>query len=143
MQTLGELSETRSCHCLAARRHARAVTRLYEDALRPAGLRATQFSVLAALAQMGSSTVAPLAELLGVERTTLSRSADLLVSRGLLETVGTDDRRQRRLRLTPAGHELLGHALPIWRAVQQSLNRSVDNQTPSAQARHMREEHTV
>ncbi|HET8984262.1 MAG TPA: hypothetical protein VFN03_00760, partial [Trueperaceae bacterium] len=59
------LAATRDCHCLAARRRARAITRQYEDALRPVGLRATQFTVLAALAQMGSKTIGPLADFLG------------------------------------------------------------------------------
>lgn len=116
------LAETQSCHCLAARRHARAVTRRYEEGLRPVGLRATQFSVLAALAQMGSSTLTPLADLLGVERTTLTRSAQLLTERGLLEESQTEDRRQRGMRLTRAGYELLERAMPLWRDVQASFD---------------------
>ena len=120
-QSIPGLEETQRCLCLAARRHARAVTRRFEDELRTVGLRATQFSVLAALAQMGESTVTPLADLLGVERTTLTRSVDLLLDRGLLEELATADRRQRALRLTQAGHTLLARAVPVWRRVQASL----------------------
>lgn len=120
-QSIPGLAETQRCLCLAARRHARAVTRRFEDELRTVGLRATQFSVLAALAQLGESTVTPLADLLGVERTTLTRSVRLLRERGLLEELATEDRRQRALRLTSAGHTLLARAVPVWRGVQVSL----------------------
>ncbi|HZJ08199.1 MAG TPA: MarR family transcriptional regulator [Trueperaceae bacterium] len=121
MMNLEGLTETRDCYCLAARREARAITRLYDEALRPVGLKSTQFSVLAALAQMKTSTLTPLADLLGVERTTLTRSTRLLEERGLLETVDTDDARERRLRLTPAGIAELEGALPLWRVVQRRL----------------------
>lgn len=121
------LAETQDCHCLAARKRAREVTRAYEDALRPVGLRATQFSVLAALAQLGSSPLTPLADLLGVERTTLTRSADLLVKRGLLREVQGDDRRLRRLRVTAEGASLLECALPLWRAVQRRIDEGEDD----------------
>lgn len=120
--TIPGLADTQGCHCLAARRRARAVTRLYEDALRPAGLRATQFSVLAALAQLGSSPLTPLAELLGVELSTLTRSVDLLSRRGFLAEAETADRRQRSVRVTDEGAALLEQALPLWRGVQESLD---------------------
>lgn len=120
-QSIPGLAETQRCLCLAARRHARAVTRRFEDELRSVGLRATQFSVLAALAQLRQSTVTPLADLLGVERTTLTRSVSLLLERGLLEEFATEDKRQRAVRLTPAGHALLARAVPVWRRVQESL----------------------
>jgi len=119
------LAETRDCLCLAARREARTITRLYEEALRPVGLKATQFSVLAALAQMGTSTVTPLADFLGVERTTLTRSTRLLEERGLLTSVATEDQRERGLKVTPSGMELLAAALPLWRRVQVELTAGV------------------
>ncbi|WP_197075806.1 MarR family winged helix-turn-helix transcriptional regulator [Halostagnicola sp. A56] len=71
-----DLSATRSCHCLDARRRARAITRRYDERLRPHGLQSTQFSVLAALALTGPTPLGELADLLGLERTTLTRSAN-------------------------------------------------------------------
>src|SRR4029077_11096680 len=73
-----DLSLCTQCHCLAARRRARAITRHFEAELRPHGLRATQFSILAALALAGTLPMGELAELLGLERTTLTRAATLL-----------------------------------------------------------------
>jgi len=73
-----DLSLCTQCHCLAARRRARAVTRHFEAALRRHGLRATQFSILAALALGGAMKMGALARRLGLERTTLTRSAALL-----------------------------------------------------------------
>jgi len=80
-----DLSATEGCHCLAARRYARAITRLYEQRLRPHGLRATQLSILAALALKGPTPIGELADFLVLERTTLSRSAALLQRRGWVE----------------------------------------------------------
>ena len=119
-----DISDTRGCHCLAARRRARAITRLYEEQLRPFGLKATQFSVLAALAQVKSNTVGALAEFLGVERTTLTRSTQLLEGHGWISSAKTDDGRERLLRLTPSGRERLQLALPAWGQVQRRLNET-------------------
>jgi DNA-binding MarR family transcriptional regulator len=79
---------------------------------------------LTALAQVGSKTIGPLADFLGVERTTLTPSTQLLEQRGLVASLGTADARQRALRVTPAGHELLVRALPLWQAVQSRLDTS-------------------
>src|SRR5260221_5972440 len=70
------------CHCLAARRNAREITRLFDERLRPHGLRTTQFSVLALLALGGGASVNRVADALGVERTTLTRSTTILERRG-------------------------------------------------------------
>ena len=125
MYTTNDLSETRNCHCLAARRVARELTRLYEEKLRPHGLRATQFSVLAALSQKGPSTVGDLAGLLGLERTTLSRSATLLERNGWVSSNQSDlDARERVLNLTPAGLVKLEQAFPDWKDVQEMVEQS-------------------
>ena len=113
-----DLAATRNCYCLAARRNARAVTRLYEKKLRPHGLRATQFSLLAGLALKGPTPMSELAELLGLERTTLTRSAALLERSGWVATVRSEDARERPLRLTRAGRRKLENAFPAWKAAQ-------------------------
>ena len=113
-----DLAATRNCYCLAARRNARAVTRLYEKKLRPHGLRATQFSLLAGLALKGPTPMSELAELLGLERTTLTRSAALLEQSGWVATVRSEDARERPLRLTRAGRRKLENAFPAWKAAQ-------------------------
>jgi DNA-binding MarR family transcriptional regulator len=108
------------CHCLAARRAARAITRTFDDRLRKHGLRATQFSVLAMLALSGPAPVSELAESLGMERTTLTRSATLLEKRGWITSDRASDRRQRPLKLTAAGRRKLQSAFPAWKAAQDA-----------------------
>jgi DNA-binding MarR family transcriptional regulator len=99
----------------------RAVTRLYDDALRPVGLRTTQFSILARLDDEGPSPLTRLARRLLVDRTTLGRELDGLVSRGLVEIVAGPDRRTRIASLTEAGRARLGECYPLWRAVQRDV----------------------
>lgn len=119
--SLEGIEETRKCYCLAARKRARKLTRRYEAALRPYGLRATQFSVLAALAQTGPVPVSKLAGILGLERTTLTRIAGVLERDGLLSIVRGDDGRVRVLGIGTKGKRALAAALPAWKRVQDEL----------------------
>ncbi len=113
---------TRSCPCLAARRRARAITRHFDAHLRQHGLRSTQFSVLAALAQRGPTSRVRLADGLGLERTTLTRSAATLERQGWIETLEADDGRERPLALTEAGRRALHAALPAWKEALDRLD---------------------
>lgn len=116
-----DLSVCRDCHCLAARRNAREITRLFEEELRPHGLRATQFSVLAALALRGPTPVGELAEALGVERTTLTRSAAVLERNGWVGRARAEDARERPLRLSRAGRRKVEEAFPAWKKAQEAV----------------------
>jgi DNA-binding MarR family transcriptional regulator len=118
-----ELQATRACHCLAARKRARAVTRLYDEKLRPHGLRATQYSILAALALKGTTPVGELADLLGLERTSLTRSAQVVERNGWITSAESDDARQRPLRITDGGLEKLLAAFPDWKEAQDLVDR--------------------
>src|SRR5215831_2239417 len=113
-----------SCHCLAARRKARELTRMYEAKLRPHGLKATQFSILVALAAAGPKPIGRLASALGLERTTLTRGAALLMRDGLLAEAAAEDSRERQLKLTGRGRRKLESAYPAWRAVQEKVEKS-------------------
>ena len=113
------LRATRDCACLAARRHARLLTRRFDEHLRPHGLRSTQFSVLAALQQTGDVALGELAERLGLERTTLTRSVGILEDRGWVTTIPDADARKRRLTIAPAGRDRLMRALPAWQRAQE------------------------
>ena len=110
---------TKACRCLAARRMARELTRLYDAKLRPHGLRATQFSILAALALKGATPISRLAEVLGLERTTLTRSATLLARKGWVSSPPSTDARERRLQLTEEGRAKLTEAFPAWKEAQE------------------------
>ena len=107
--------------CLNAqlRRSVRAVGRAYDAALKPAGLRSTQFTLLAVFAYHRDLTVTRLADTMGMDRTTLTRNLQPLLKKGWLEIRGDDDARVRVVRMTPAGARKLQEATPLWEAVQQ------------------------
>jgi DNA-binding MarR family transcriptional regulator len=107
------------CTCLAVRQAARHVTQFYDQHLTPAGLRITQFSILAKLRRLGPMTINALADELVMDRTTLGRNILPLVREGLLSIAsGRTDRRSRELRLTKAGIERLGAARRGWSQAQ-------------------------
>ena len=118
-----DLAATRNCWCLAARRTARTITRMYEEKLRPNGLRATQFSILASLSLKGPTPISELAEVLGLERTTLTRSAALLKRNGWVRSLRGGDGREHPLEVTAEGRSKLEAALPAWKAAQEVANR--------------------
>lgn len=118
-----DLSECGGCACFALRRAARGLTRLYDRQLRPSGLRATQFTLLAVLKNVGPQPLQALAELLGLERTTLTRNLQPLLSRELITAQVGDDRRVRRLSVTPAGVQAAVAALPLWRKAQRQVEK--------------------
>ncbi|HEU0277277.1 MAG TPA: MarR family winged helix-turn-helix transcriptional regulator [Rhodanobacteraceae bacterium] len=127
------LFETTRCLCLAARRAARAITREFDQALRPCGLRATQFTLLAALRLAGPQAIGALAELLSSDRTTLTRNLAVLERRGWVTFKDdSDDARIRIATVTTRGAHALTAALPAWRATQQRLTAEIGTQTAAS-----------
>jgi DNA-binding MarR family transcriptional regulator len=120
-----DLRECMKCHCLEARKKAREITRLYDQHLRRYGLRSTQFSVLVALASGYGIPVGKLANALGMERTTLTRSTAVLQRRGLIRSDETNDGRVRTLHITPSGRTKLESAFPGWKEAQQAAQRNM------------------
>lgn len=120
-----DVSETAACLCLASRKVARAITRAFEQALRPHGIRATQFSVLAILAGKGRQSLGALAASLGVERTTLTRNLAVLERQGLVRIRPGEDARARIVSITDAGRRTIAAALPAWRQAQSALTASI------------------
>jgi DNA-binding MarR family transcriptional regulator len=109
----------RACACANLRKAARAVTQLFDEALAPSGLRATQFTLLVTSCLMGQSTINELAERMAMDRTTLSRNLKVLVRSGLLEVRPGEDGRTRLVRITQAGEHALEEAYPLWQQAQQ------------------------
>jgi DNA-binding MarR family transcriptional regulator len=110
-----------ACVCATARMAARSLTRVYDRALEPAGIRTTQFSILARLLEDGPLPVTRLAARLAMDRTTLARDLRPLLRRGLVTvSVGTD-RRVRIAELTQEGHRLVDDVRPLWRSVQRDV----------------------
>jgi len=118
------------CYCGTLRQAARAVTVLYEDLLADSGLHATQFTALQFVDLAPNLTTTQLAEALGVDQTTASRTLALLKKAGLANDTAGDDRRQRRWALTPQGQVLLKKLKPRWEAAQEAF----ENRLGRAQA---------
>jgi DNA-binding MarR family transcriptional regulator len=117
---------TTRCLCLAARRAARTITREFDQALRPHGLRATQFTLLAALHLAGTKAIGELAEMLSADRTTLTRNLAVAEQRGWVSLrIDPADARSRLAAITPKGSRTLMAAMPIWNATQQRLLQDI------------------
>ena len=117
-----------SCACHKVRMAARAVTRAYDDALRPVGLRATQLTVLVAVGKDISISITALAKLMEMDRTTLTRNLRPLEKQGLIAVGPEGWRRSRMLEVTKKGQSRLREALPYWERVQATLRRKLGDQ---------------
>ncbi len=113
------------CLCASFRRSARALTQHYDAALRPLGLRATQFTVLQALSLAGEVSQGALGHVLAMDSTTLTRTLEIMVRRGWIAKRLGSDRRERRLVLTKAGETQFTRVLPAWEKVQAKLRRQL------------------
>jgi DNA-binding MarR family transcriptional regulator len=112
------------CNCNAMRKASRQITRLYDAHLEPVGLKITQFTVLAALAEAGSATVNALAERLDVERTAMGKMVGFLEKDGLVSIKPSlQDARFRVIELTPEGNILHEKASPLWVAAQEEFSK--------------------
>lgn len=125
MTTPKKMIET--CACNKVRTAARLVTRSYDDALRPTGLRATQVSVLAAIAAQNSGnnsmSITELAQIMSMDRSTLKRNVTPLEDLGLLNVGAEGWRRSRSLSLTEKGRAALSAAVPLWEGAQKRLKK--------------------
>ncbi|MGH1574598.1 MarR family winged helix-turn-helix transcriptional regulator [Methylobacterium sp. P31] len=122
-----ESTPNEPCTCSALRRATRAVTLAYDAALRPAGLRVTQFAILRLLERLGPIPVTRLAAEAALERTTMGRNLDPLERRGLVRiAAGESDARERVVSLTASGRGAVAAAMPYWRDAQARINARVD-----------------
>lgn len=122
-----------TCLCLHAQRAARALARRFDEALRAFGITNGQFSLLMALNRPEPPTIGAVASLLAMDRTTLTANLKPLQRRELLTvSVDPEDRRGRRLALTPVGMALLARALPAWVETHARIEESLIDIEPNA-----------
>ena len=105
------------------RQATRVISQLYDAALKPCGIKATQFTLLAVLDNRGDMPLTRLAEILVMDRTTLSRNLQPLAKKGWLAIGREKDERVRLISLTAAGQAVVGEATPLWREAQMSIVR--------------------
>ncbi|HWW65247.1 MAG TPA: MarR family winged helix-turn-helix transcriptional regulator [Sphingomonadaceae bacterium] len=115
-----------SCLCLHTQRAARALARRFDEALRPLGLTSGQFSLLMALNRPKPPAMGPVAEVLAIDRTTLTAALKPLQRKGFVAIEADPaDRRSRLLMLTGAGREALAAAVPVWRALHAAIEAAL------------------
>ena len=115
-----------SCLCLHVRRAARTIARRFDDAFRPLDLTSGQYSLLMSLNRPSPPHMKDVADLLAMDRTTLTANLKPLERRGLVEiTPDPKDKRGRLLSLTRDGMALLARAFPIWKETQNQLESLV------------------
>jgi DNA-binding MarR family transcriptional regulator len=120
-------SPNEPCTCAALRRATRAVTAAYDAALRPSGLRVTQFGILRLLDRLGPIPVTRLAAEAALERTTMGRNLDPLQRRGLVRIeAGESDARERVVSLTDPGRAAITAAMPYWHDAQARINARIE-----------------
>jgi DNA-binding MarR family transcriptional regulator len=113
------------CYCTHARRAAGQLTAFYDEALAPAGLRVTQFSLMRAVMRLEQPTISGLAQATGLDRSTLGRNLRVLQRQGLLRLGSGTDERTRVVSLSEAGEAVIDAAMPHWRRAQERIEAVV------------------
>lgn len=113
------------CYCATVRQAARAVTQLYEEVLGDVGIHATQYTAMQVLDFAPNLTTTELAQVIGIDQTTATRTLALIKKGGLAEDRVGDDRRQRRWVLTAKGRVQLRKQRPKWEAAQEAFEKKL------------------
>jgi len=113
------------CLCGSVRRAARALTQVYEKALSPTGLTATQMTILQVLARVAEVTQGRLGEILAMDSTSLTRTLAVMSRKAWIDERRGTDRREKWLSLSIAGKRKLKSAEPVWEQVQRQLRREL------------------
>jgi DNA-binding MarR family transcriptional regulator len=113
----------RDCIATRLRMACRVITRVYNNALRPCGLKVSQMAMLVVAEDRGLIRQSEVGAQLQLDDSTLSRNLELMRAKGWLEAVLANDARVHSYRLTEAGRALLGKAIPAWRSAQREAQR--------------------
>jgi DNA-binding MarR family transcriptional regulator len=124
--TIGTIA--RNCIAVRLRLLNRVVTNLYDDALRPLGLKVSQLNILIVTARLGLARPAQVCEILQLDTSTLSRNLKPLQAHGWLEVVPDKDARAQPFRLTPQGKRLIEKAAPAWEEAQRRATELLGNE---------------
>jgi DNA-binding MarR family transcriptional regulator len=127
------------CLCLHVQRAARALARRFDEALRPFGLTNGQFSLLMSLNRPEPPSMAPVASLLAMDRTTLTAALKPLERRGLVKiSPDPTDRRSRILILTTKGKKALAAAMPTWQSTHTEIEKLLPATSPDDLRRNLK-----
>ena len=112
------------CLCASARRTARLLTQVYDEALAPAKLQLNQFELIGLLLQRGPTSVSEIAEYMDFDQSTATRNVQTLVTLGFVEVAPSPgDRRLRLITVTARGTRRFERAYALWQDVQTTTLR--------------------
>lgn len=111
---------SRDCLAVRIRMLNRIITSIYDDALRPLGITTSQINMLTATNRLGPVGQTRLAEVLHLEKSTLSRNLSLMKKRAWVRVLPGEDDRTHTVAITARGRRLLEQALPSWRRAQRA-----------------------
>jgi DNA-binding MarR family transcriptional regulator len=108
------------CIVMRARLVARVVTSLYDEALRPFGIQASQLNLLVAVAQAGPIRRSDLAKAFHLDSSTLTRNLRVMETNGWIEEVSAgSDGRGFPVRISKKGEAAIAKVAPAWRSAQR------------------------
>jgi DNA-binding MarR family transcriptional regulator len=113
------------CTCGELRKAARAVTMLYDNAVKSSGLQSTQFSLLHVISKNDTIRISELAAKMGTDRTTLTRNLAILERDGLIKVSEGTDHRTRIVTATQKGRGAVVRAIPLWNEVQHKVKQKM------------------
>ena len=121
-------------NCLAGRIRvlSRAVSLIFDEALRHHGFTVPQMNILVSVASMGETRPSRVSEILHMDHTTTSRNLSRMIKNGWLEYVADADGRAKPIRVTSKGKKLMQKALPDWRVAQQKAAEFLGAETAKA-----------
>jgi DNA-binding MarR family transcriptional regulator len=93
--------------------------------LKPLDITITQFSLLSSISKLKSCPAGDLADHMGLERTTIIRSLNPLIEKGLVETAKQHEKNKRIFQLTEKGSDILGKARPLWHEAQKNIEERI------------------
>lgn len=121
-------TEQHECMCTTLRQAAFAVTDVYDSFLEPSGLKITMFRIIRRLSAAGEATITELADIVGVDRSTLGRNLRVLDKMHLITFKSGKDGRSKSVMLSKAGKTALAKATPLWAAAQKSMREKLGTQ---------------
>ena len=111
------------CYCATLRRAARMLTTLYDEYLRTAGIRATQFTILGALHMRPGMRITDMVDMLAIDQTTLTRTLALLRKDGFVTVASQPSGREKCWQLSEKGQAMVRKVKPLWEQAQEEVNR--------------------
>ena len=121
-----------ACIGMRSRVINRVISRIYDEALRPHGIKGSQMSILAVISGFGRAEPSEICRLLQLDASTLSRNVSRMKSNGWLEAAPRSDRRAHRLALTADGERIIVEAFSSWQEAQDKVTRALGEENVAA-----------